>query len=111
MLAVSHAGELAISLGWHLQVGWEATGTLARVPLAGGAPREVLENVQDADWSPDGKELAVIHQTEARARLEYPVGTRARGELGLAEQRPGLARRNDWWRSSITPSEERTRAA
>jgi hypothetical protein len=76
VLAVSRSGELAISLGWRLQVGWEATGTLARVPLAGGAPREVVENVQDADWSPDGKDLAVIsNPPTGRARLEYPVGT------------------------------------
>ena len=75
LLAVSSAGELAISLGWHPVVGWEAVGTLARVPLAGGAPREVLEGVQDADWSPDGKTLAVVYQGPARARLEYPIGT------------------------------------
>ena len=74
LLAVSKAGELAISLGWHLQVGWESTGTLARVPLAGGAPREILEGVQDADWAPDGKDLAVIYQKGPRAALEYPVG-------------------------------------
>jgi len=75
VLAVSKNGELAISLGWRLQVGWETTGTLARVPLAGGAPREVVENVQDADWSPDGKDLAVIsNPASGRARLEFPVG-------------------------------------
>ncbi len=75
LLAVSTAGELAISLGWHPVAGWESIGTLARVPLAGGAPREVLEQVAAADWSPDGNALAVVNQTEARARLEYPVGT------------------------------------
>ena len=34
-------------------------GTLARMPLGGGAPREMLENVQEADWGPDGS-LAVV---------------------------------------------------
>ena len=34
-----------ISLNRHFVIGYEATGTLARVPLAGGAPREVLESV------------------------------------------------------------------
>jgi len=75
VLSVSRTGELAISLGQHLLIGWESAGTLARVPLSGGAPRELLENVQDADWSPDGKELAVIHQAGNRVRLEYPIGT------------------------------------
>src|SRR5205823_7198478 len=46
VLAVSRSGELAISLGRHLLVGWETAGTLGRVPMSGGAPRELLENVQ-----------------------------------------------------------------
>jgi Tol biopolymer transport system component/predicted Ser/Thr protein kinase len=74
VLAVSPAGEMAISLGRHFTVGFESAGTLARVPLEGGAPREILENVVDADWSPDGKELAVARVVEGRYRLEYPIG-------------------------------------
>ncbi len=74
VLAISSAGELAISLNRHFLFGFEAVGTLARVPLAGGAPREVLENVGDADWSPDGKEMAVAHQSGNLNRLEYPIG-------------------------------------
>jgi hypothetical protein len=104
------AGELAISLGWHLEVGWESTGTLARVPLAGGAPREILENVEDADWSPDGKELAVIYQKDARGRLEYPIGkvmAESSGWLSNARVSPD-GRRS---RCSITRSVARTRAA
>ena len=73
VLAVSSAGELAISLGCELN--WaECRGTLARMPLAGGAPREVLEDVFYADWSPDGKNLAVVRPVEGRFRLEYPIG-------------------------------------
>jgi dipeptidyl aminopeptidase/acylaminoacyl peptidase len=45
------------------------------MPLGGGAPREVLENVQEADWSPDGSRLAVVRDTGERRRLEYPPGT------------------------------------
>jgi len=74
VLAISSAGEMAISLGRRFTVGFEATGTLATVPLGGGAPREVLENVVDADWSPDGKALAVAHFVDGRYRLEYPIG-------------------------------------
>ncbi len=73
VLAVSSAGELAISLGCELN--WaECRGTLARMPLAGGAPREVLEDVFYADWAPDGKNLAVVRPVEGRFRLEYPIG-------------------------------------
>jgi len=74
VLAISSSGELAVSLNRHFLTGYEATGTLARVPLAGGAPREVLENVQDADWSPDGKTLAVCRIVGNRSRHEYPIG-------------------------------------
>ena len=74
VLSVSSKGELAISLGWHLLLGWEATGMLARVPVTGGAPRELLEGVEDAAWAPDGRELAVVHRVGDRAQLEYPMG-------------------------------------
>jgi Tol biopolymer transport system component/predicted Ser/Thr protein kinase len=86
VLSVSRTGELAISLDRHLLIGWESAGTLARVPLSGGAPRELLENVQDADWSPDGKQLAVIHQSGNRVRLEYPIGTVLREATGWLSQ-------------------------
>ncbi|HKF45144.1 MAG TPA: protein kinase [Thermoanaerobaculia bacterium] len=76
VLAVSPAGELAFSLGWRYVLGWEARGTLARVPIAGGAPREVLEEIQDADWSPDGSNLVVARQLGDRRVLEYPIGKR-----------------------------------
>ncbi len=74
VLAVSSVGELALSLGHRFTMGWESRGTLARMPLGGGAPREVLEGVQDADWSPDGQNLAVVREVGARRRLEYPIG-------------------------------------
>lgn len=71
ILSVSQNGEMAILL--NREVG--LPGTLARVPMGGGAPRELLEKVWGADWSPDGKELAIIREGENdRRRLEYPVG-------------------------------------
>ena len=74
LLSVASTGEMAISLGRHYVFGWESRGTLARVPLGGGAPREVLEGVETADWAPDGKELAVARDVGATRRLEFPVG-------------------------------------
>jgi hypothetical protein len=41
--------------------------------LVGGSPREVLEDVSWADWDPNG-ELAVVHHTLGRDRIEYPIG-------------------------------------
>jgi len=48
-------------------------GTLARAPLVGGAPREVLEQVQWADWAADGSGLVVVRNFGGRNRLEFPI--------------------------------------
>jgi len=74
LLAVSSTGELAVSLGFRNTIGFESTGTLARMPLGTGAPREILENVNYADWAPNGQDLAVARDVEGRRRLEYPLG-------------------------------------
>ena len=74
LLSVSSSGEMAILLRSRFTVGFQRTGTLARVPIDGGAPREVLEEVQDAEWTPDGKELAVVRNTPRKRRVEFPIG-------------------------------------
>ncbi len=74
LLAVSSKGELAVLTGARYLAHNVFQGTLARMPLEGGAPREVLENVREADWSPDGENLAVIRELNGRDRLEFPVG-------------------------------------
>jgi len=74
VLAVSPQGEMAILLNRRAGVGWISHGTLAIMPIAGGAPREVLENVQDADWDSDGKNLAVVHWAGKRCAVEFPIG-------------------------------------
>jgi eukaryotic-like serine/threonine-protein kinase len=74
LLAISSKGEMALSLGSHPVGTWINVGTLARAPLAGGAPRPVLEDVEWADWSPDGNNLAVVRSVGGRDRIEYPVG-------------------------------------
>ncbi|MFL5518622.1 MAG: protein kinase domain-containing protein [Gemmatimonadales bacterium] len=74
LLGVSSRGELAVLVRAAFLRHRLFLGTLARVPLAGGAPREVLDSVREADWSPDGSELAIIHDVAGRDRLEFPVG-------------------------------------
>ncbi len=75
ILAISSKGEMAVSLHPAVYSAFTQTGTMARVALAGGAPREVLEQVMWADWSADGQSLAVIRPSAAGTRLEYPIGT------------------------------------
>ena len=78
ILAIAPSGETAISLGCRFPAAFGTIGTLAQVSLSGGAPRELLEEVHEADWSPDGKELAVTRGgpgiTSGKARLEFPIG-------------------------------------
>jgi|HubBroStandDraft_5_1064220.scaffolds.fasta_scaffold05207_2 Tol biopolymer transport system component len=76
LLSISKSGELAVRLFSVSQGGYARTGTLARIPMSGGAPREVLDNVQDADWAADGENMAVIRYLPENGhwRLEYPIG-------------------------------------
>jgi eukaryotic-like serine/threonine-protein kinase len=72
ILSISRKGEMALLL---LQGRSFARGTLARAPFGGGAPRPMLDDVEWADWSPDGSSLAVVRHVASGKRLEYPLGT------------------------------------
>lgn len=74
VLSISSEGEMAVLLNSRNIDPYINAGTLGRVPLGGGAPREVLENVQWADWSPDGTNFAVVREFGGLSRLEYPIG-------------------------------------
>ena len=77
VLSIASTGDMAIV----------ADETVSRVPLAGGAPRAVLDGVPYADLTPDGKEMAIVRSTDGKARLEFPIGkvlieAPVSGELG-----------------------------
>jgi serine/threonine protein kinase len=74
LLAMSSSGEMAVSVNSRPSGPYAQVGTLARVPLNGGAPRPVLEDVQWADWSPDGNNLAIVRDVGGRNQLEFPIG-------------------------------------
>jgi DNA-binding winged helix-turn-helix (wHTH) protein/Tol biopolymer transport system component len=74
VLAVSSTGEMAVLQGIHPEFMFTFYGTLGQVPLSGGTPRQIAENVSGADWAPDGKSLAVVRDTGGTQRLEFPVG-------------------------------------
>jgi hypothetical protein len=76
VMSVSSRGELAVLIKKTFEMVPGGTGMLARVPLAGGSPRELLEGVYRADWAPNGEDLAVSRlMPDGRHRLEYPIGT------------------------------------
>jgi len=74
LLAVSSAGQMAVLQPATPKFMTGMTGTLGQVPLTGGAPRQIAENAEWADWSPDGKSLAVVRWVAGEDRLEYPLG-------------------------------------
>src|ERR1700674_2866422 len=73
LLAISSSGEMAVAIDRRPSGVYAQVGTLARVPLTGGCRRPVLENVQWADWSPDGNTLAIVRDVGGQSRLEFPV--------------------------------------
>ncbi len=75
LLSVSSKDEMAVLVGAVYNHHRVFTGTLARMPVGGGTPRELLTSVHDADWSPDGSQLAVVHEVNGKDHLEYPIGT------------------------------------
>jgi sugar lactone lactonase YvrE len=75
VLAVSASGEMLLGLNSKPRdSSFLYGGTLARVPLVGGAPREILNDIEYADWSPDGKNIAIVHEVGGRKLLEFPMG-------------------------------------
>lgn len=76
ILSVSSRGELAILKTTQMLEGSTEVGLLSRVPLGGGAPKPIFNDVQFADWSRDGNELAVSRYIPEKHvfRLEYPIG-------------------------------------
>jgi eukaryotic-like serine/threonine-protein kinase len=76
LLSISKTGELAVRLKTLFLPGYLRVGTLARVPLSGGTPRETLDDVSDAEWAADGENMAIVRYIPQNAhwRLEYPVG-------------------------------------
>ena len=79
--SVSSKGDLAVLLG---DPNDPAPKMLARIPLGGGSPRELLEGVVAASWAPNGEDLAVIRRRpDGWSWLEYPVGQVLLGSQNL----------------------------
>ena len=74
LLSISSKGEMAVLTGAHFASHVLFNGTLARMDMGGGAPRAILQDVQGADWNPDGSGLAIIRAINGKSRVEYPAG-------------------------------------
>jgi Tol biopolymer transport system component len=74
LFSVSSKGELAIATNGRFERGGPV-GSLARVPMGGGNPQPILDNVAAAEWDPKGAELAIVRVATGNVRkLEYPAG-------------------------------------
>jgi eukaryotic-like serine/threonine-protein kinase len=75
VLAVSSAGQMAVLRQLRISDNhFTHIGTLAQLSIGADAPRDVLDNVEGADWDSDGSKLAVVHVAQGESRLEYPIG-------------------------------------
>jgi hypothetical protein len=73
LLSISSTGELAVLTNTSFINQRLYRGTLARMTID-GAPRPWMNDVREADWAPDGKDIAVVRVAGATDRLEYPSG-------------------------------------
>jgi serine/threonine protein kinase/Tol biopolymer transport system component len=75
VLAVSSGGQMAVMRHFSVSANhFTHRGTLAQVSIGADAPRDLLDNVEAADWTPDGNALAVVHVVNSLSRVEYPIG-------------------------------------
>ena len=72
VLSVSSTGQIAILKDPDRQNGFFFLGTLAVAPVGGGTPRELLEDVREADWTPDGRDLCVLRGVDGQNQIELP---------------------------------------
>jgi eukaryotic-like serine/threonine-protein kinase len=75
VLSISRSGQMAVLLDRRFDLSSVSSrGTLGLMSMTGSSPQELLADVRDADWSPDGSKLAVIHVSEDECQVEYPIG-------------------------------------
>ena len=75
VLAVSSAGQMAVLRRFRVaDNAFTFVGTLAQLSIGADAPRDLLDNVEAAAWTPDGTALAVVHSSGGKSHLEYPIG-------------------------------------
>jgi hypothetical protein len=73
LLALSTNGDLELAVDL-VNEPWFMYGTMAQTQMAGGTPRAQEKEVLAADYSPDGKTLAVVRRANRKVQLEYPQG-------------------------------------
>jgi DNA-binding winged helix-turn-helix (wHTH) protein len=72
LASVSARGELALLAGGGtMNIGG---GRLYRVPMNGGSPLLVDQSIWTAEWSRDGRAIALVRAIHGASQLEFPAG-------------------------------------
>lgn len=72
IFSVSRQGQLALyEYGGTMPT---SGGRLTKVPMNGGTPVMVDDNIMAADWHPDGQQLALVRVANGQSTLEFPAG-------------------------------------
>ena len=77
ILSISRVGDMAVLMGAQNIIRVLGTRTLARVPMAGGARRDLEPGIVDADWVPGTETLAAVRDPGGGRQwtVEFPLGT------------------------------------
>ena len=67
IVSISRTGEMLILIP-------DGKRILSQVPLTGGSPRELAEQIYSADWTPDGSAMAISRGANGKNYLEFPPG-------------------------------------
>ena len=73
LLALSSSGDMELAVD-PVYESWFMYGTMAQAQMAGGTPRAQEKDVIAADYTPDGRTLAVVRRANQKVQLEYPEG-------------------------------------
>ena len=76
LLAVSKRGEMAVALAPRPISNFLVPGSLARTMDGSGAPKPEIEDVEAADFAPNGTDLAIVRlvRSDFMCQVEYPIG-------------------------------------
>ena len=74
VMGIADNGDMAVILKRRFLATLAAARDAGAMPLEGGAPRPILEDVYEADITRDGKEFAVVRRDRGKQRLEFPIG-------------------------------------
>ena len=76
VVSVSKDGDVLVLRNVQIVSGFAIQATLAMIPATGGSPKDLMDGVQDADFSPDGKTIVVSRVVNGRYEIQSPPGTK-----------------------------------